>query len=92
MAKEIITVRDGKRIIALRSTEVAFLQLCCTDIRYTDIAEKMGKSRRTVDGYRDELFVKLRVRSKTGLVLWCFKSGFIKPKNINLTLTKIKQK
>jgi hypothetical protein len=48
----------------------------------------MGKSIRTVDGYRDGLFDLLEVRSRTGLILWSFKVGLIKVKDIDLTAPK----
>jgi DNA-binding CsgD family transcriptional regulator len=85
MTTSLIALQTGKQRIHLKSTELEFLHWCCQDIPYHAIAKRMGKSPRTIDGYRDDLFVKLQVRSKTGLVLWCFKSGFLKRKDINLT-------
>lgn len=79
-----ITVRAGKRTISLKDKEADFLRLCCQDIPYSTIARRMRKSVRTIDGYRDDLFLKLRVRSRIGLVLWCLKTGFIKIEDIRL--------
>lgn len=92
MSHESLDIKDGKRIITLDSRKAAFLRLLCRDLSYPEIARKMGKSRRTVDGYRNALLVKLQVRSKTGLVLWCLKVGFIKPKDIKLSVYKRKSK
>lgn len=76
----------------LTEKECAFLRLCCQDIPYREIAKRMGKSPRTIDGYRDALFMLLQVRSRTGLVLWCFKSGFLKIKQIQLASHKNRKK
>lgn len=84
MTDTTIPIRDGKQLIDLKEKEVAFLRLCCQDIPYSIIARRMGKSPRTIDGYRDDLFLKLRVRSRTGLVLWCFKAGLLQIKDIRL--------
>lgn len=86
MNKTITSIRDGKRTIQLKATEVAFLRLVCQDLPYKEIAKRMGKSSRTIDGYRDDLFTKLRVRSCRGLVLWSFKSRLLKRKDITLTV------
>jgi DNA-binding NarL/FixJ family response regulator len=43
-----------------------------------EIADKMNVSSRTVDGYRDELFKKLNVQSRIGLVLFAIKNGLQK--------------
>lgn len=79
-----VDFKDGHRIITLNRGERDFLRLCCSDMPYWQIAEKMGKSLRTIDGYRDALFTKLRVGSIVGLVLWCFKIGFFKRSDIKL--------
>ncbi len=44
---------------------------------YKEIAEKMHVSPRTVDGYRDELFERLNVKSRVGLVLFAIKNGIV---------------
>lgn len=76
----------------LNKKEEEFLRFCAMDIPYREIAERMGKSPRTIDGYRDMLFRQLEVRSRTGLVLWCFKSGFLKVKDIRLEPHRSQQK
>lgn len=57
--------------------EAEFLRLVCDEREYTyeQIASLMGISRRTVDGYRESLFEKFSIKSKTGLVLFAIKSG-----------------
>jgi DNA-binding NarL/FixJ family response regulator len=58
--------------------EMAFLILCCSEKSYKEIADELFLSPRTVDGYRDKLFEKLHVRSRTGLVLYAIKSKLYK--------------
>ncbi len=59
----------------LSSRERTFLKLVCDEKEYTyeQIADKMGVQHRTVDGYRETLFEKFGIRSKTGLVLFVLK-------------------
>lgn len=78
--------------ITLTDQEQVFLRLCCKDIPYRTIARQMAKSPRTIDGYRDTLFRILEVSSRTGLVLWCFKTGFLKVKDIRLETRANKKK
>lgn len=57
-------------VSSLSEREKQFLRLLCTDRSYKEIAAEMCVSPRTVDGYRDTLFDKLRVASRVGLVLF----------------------
>jgi len=57
-----------------------FLKLCCKGLRYQDIAKKMGKSVRTIDGYRDQLFKITRAKGRTGLIRYAVKNGIVDPK------------
>lgn len=65
----------AKSIISLSDKETQFLKLACTELTYKEIADKMIISPRTVDGYRDDLFKKLNVRTRVGLVMFAVKSG-----------------
>jgi len=66
-----------KQMINLNEREVEFLRLGCTELTYKEIADKMGVSPRTVDGYRDILFDKLHVKTRVGLVLYAIRSGLV---------------
>lgn len=59
----------------LNENEIQFLKLCCTEMTYREIADVMGISHRTIDGYRDQLFSKLDIKSRTGLVMYALKTG-----------------
>jgi two-component system invasion response regulator UvrY len=58
--------------------EEQFLSYCSSDMTYKDIAEIMNVSPRTVDGYRDTLFAKLDIKTRTGLAIYAIKSGLAK--------------
>jgi DNA-binding NarL/FixJ family response regulator len=66
---------DLKKVLKLKGKDVDFLKLVCTEMTYKEIAEKMLLSPRTIDGYRDELFQRLGVKSRVGLVLFAIKNG-----------------
>jgi two-component system invasion response regulator UvrY len=59
----------------LNKKETEFLKLCCTEMTYKEIADIMKISHRTIDGYRDQLFLKLNIKSRTGLVIYALKRG-----------------
>lgn len=68
---------DAKNVLDLTEREIAFLKLSCTEMTYKEIAAAMHLSPRTIDGYRDSLFEKLNIRSRTGLVLFAIKHNII---------------
>lgn len=83
-------VDDGRSLpAALTEKERQFIELVCNEDEptYDQIASRMGVSRRTVDGYRESIFEKFNVRSKTGLVLFAIKYKII---DIPGTATHIK--
>ena len=55
--------------------EMEFLKWCCTEMRYDQIAEKMGITRRTLDGCRERLFDRLGVKSRFALMVMAMQSG-----------------
>ena len=68
---------DLKSLSQLNDRETEFLKLASTEMTYKEIAEKMNLSPRTIDGYRDDLFEKLNVKSRVGLVLFAIKNGLV---------------
>jgi len=70
-------LRSLNREKELSENEIQFLKLCCTELTYKEIAEKMYKSPRTIDGYRDNLFAKLNVATRSGLVMYAMKTGLV---------------
>jgi two-component system invasion response regulator UvrY len=61
----------------LSENELTFLKLASTDMTYKEIATVMEISPRTVDNYRDSLFIKLNVKSRVGLAIYAIKSGVV---------------
>jgi two-component system, NarL family, invasion response regulator UvrY len=67
----------------LTTRELAFLTLCCSEATYKEIAATLNVSPRTVDGYRDQLFEKLELKSRVGLVLFAIKNNIFNIHHIN---------
>jgi len=63
--------------IKLTDREKAFLKLACSDFTYKEIASKMFLSEKTIDGYRESLFVKLNVKSRTGMALEAIRQNLV---------------
>lgn len=63
--------------ILLTLPEETFLKWCCSDLGYKEIAHKMGIPERTAIYYRQQLFQKLDVQSRTGLALYALKLGLV---------------
>ena len=72
--KLIRTVADGDDSPEFTKKELEFLRLCCSELTYKEIADKMFVSPRTVDNYREALFLKLNLKSRTGLVLYAIQN------------------
>jgi DNA-binding CsgD family transcriptional regulator len=64
--------------IALNANELKFLELCCTDNTYKQIADMMNLSPHTIDNYREALFLKFGIKSRTGLVIYALKHELIR--------------
>ena len=65
-------------LMGLSNREKEFLRWLCTDKSYKEIATAMYLSPRTIDGYRDSLFEKLKVASRIGLVLFAIRNEVAK--------------
>jgi DNA-binding NarL/FixJ family response regulator len=64
-------------INGMKQTEMEFLRLACTEMTYREIADVMCISPKTVDGYRDNLFNKLDVKNRIGLVMYAIKHKLV---------------
>lgn len=75
--------QDGQPVNIYKSLlsdqEIRFLQLACTDLTYKEIAQRMGLNPRSIDSLRDQMFVKLDVRSRVGLAMIAFRHGIVRP-------------
>jgi len=61
----------------LSNQELLFLQLICSDLTYKEVAQKMGLNPRSVDTLRDQLFIKLDVKSRVGLAMVAIRHGIV---------------
>lgn len=57
--------------------DIEFLKYCCTEMSYAQIAQKMGVTTRSVEGYRDKLFNKYGLSSRVALVFLAMKNDFV---------------
>lgn len=55
--------------------ELEFIKLNCSELNYSEIAEIMHLSPRTIEGYRDSVFKKIKVKNRQGLILFAIKNG-----------------
>ncbi|MBN9282888.1 MULTISPECIES: response regulator transcription factor [Flavobacterium] len=62
---------------SLKEREIEFIKLACTEMTYREIADEMCLSPKTVDGYRENLFQKLEIKTRIGLVLYAMKNKIV---------------
>ena len=87
--KFIHKIHNEEADIKLKPTEIEFLKLAATEMTYKEIAQKMILSPRTIDGYRDQLFDKLKIKSRVGLVIYAIKNGIIKLDYLQKSTTEV---
>lgn len=75
LQKSFTTKKQPKPQLSIREQE--FLTLLCQELSYKEIADKLKVSVRTVDGYRDQLFYKLNINNKIGLVLYAIRNNLV---------------
>lgn len=74
----LVALKDGDTKPVFSARELTFLQHCSSELTYREIADLMNVSPRTVDNYRESLFAKLNIKSRTGLVVYAIKNSLIK--------------
>lgn len=67
-----------RSFVNLNEQEIQFLKLVCTELTYKEIADKMFRAPRTIDTYRDQLFEKLSVKTRVGLVMYAIRNGIVR--------------
>lgn len=70
-------VKNPILALGLSDREMEFVRLACTELTYTEIADKMCCSPRTVDGYREQAFQKLNVKTRVGIAVEAIKLGIV---------------
>ncbi len=69
----------GKETVELKDREMEFIKLACTEMTYKEIAEIMCLSPKTVEGYRDQLYQRLRIKNRMGLMLYAIRNNYFTP-------------
>lgn len=64
--------------VKLSERELEFLRYSTTEMTYKEIADNMHISAKTVEGYRENLFEKLHVKSRIGLALYAIRNEIVK--------------
>jgi DNA-binding NarL/FixJ family response regulator len=65
-------------LLDFKENELIFIQLACSEMTYKEIADIMGLSPKTIDGYRHDLFHRLKIKNRVGLVIFALKKNLIK--------------
>lgn len=68
---------NNENKITLKDREVEFIRLACSEKTYREIADGMCLSPKTIDGYRENLFQKLEIKTRIGLVLYAIKHKIV---------------
>lgn len=62
----------------LNKKEIQFIKLSCTELTYSEIADKMAISPKTIEFYKANLERKIGIRNRVTLVLFALKNGIVK--------------
>jgi two-component system invasion response regulator UvrY len=74
---DLVTRNSSKNTVLLTPKQKQFLILCASELAYKEIAIKMKISPNTVNRYREDLFFRLNIKSRVGLVLYAMQVGLI---------------
>lgn len=75
--RRLLQKKQEEEQLQLSDREKTFLQLACSDLTYKQIADRMHLAERTIDGYRENLFFKLNVQSRVGMVLEALRRNLV---------------
>lgn len=67
--RRLLHLDDKIQSAKLSPNEMKFLQLAASELTYKQIAAKMFLAERTIDGYREAVFEKLKVQTRVGMVM-----------------------
>ncbi len=63
--------------VDFKDNELRLIELACSERTYTEIAEEMNLSPKTIDGYRQAIFQKMGVKTRVGMVIYAIKHGLV---------------
>jgi DNA-binding NarL/FixJ family response regulator len=75
--RRLLQHQEKEKELQLTDKEKEFLKYACSDATYKQIAATMHVSERTVDGYRENIFRKLNVQSRTGMALEAIRRNIV---------------
>jgi len=64
----------------LSPVEITFIRLCTEELTYKEIAQAMYRSPKTIENYRENIFIKLNVKSRIGVVMYAVHNNLVKVK------------
>ena len=64
--------------VSFTEKEITFINFCCSELSYKEIAEEMNLSPKTIENYREQVFLKLDIHTRVGLVMFAIKTGIVK--------------
>jgi len=73
---ESLKPKAKKKLPPFKDNEIRFMQLACSELTYKEIAAQMNLSPKTIDGYRQELFNRLHIKNRVGLVIYALRNEF----------------
>jgi len=73
----LISGKQNNQKNVLTDVEIEFLRLSSTDMTYKEIAVAMNMTPKKVDHFRDNLFIKLDIKSRVGLAMYAIKNGLV---------------
>lgn len=63
----------------LSENEREFVKLACTEMTYQQIAERLSLSVKTIEGYRENMFQKFKLKNRVSLAMFAVRNGLVKP-------------
>ena len=70
-------IKNPIKELGLNDRELEFIRYACSELTYHEIANKMCCANRTVDGYREQAFYKMNVKSRVGIVIQAIRLGIV---------------
>ena len=82
LTQSLLKIKTEEKLVqnlndSFKSRELEFIKLSCSELTYREIADQMSLSPRTIDGYRDSVFIKLNVKTRVGVVLFAIRNNII---------------
>jgi DNA-binding NarL/FixJ family response regulator len=75
---------DLKKELHLSEWEIEVMRACCSEKSYKEIADTLHVSMGSIKGAVDNIYLKLGIRNRSGMILFAIKNGiFILPSDID---------